>query len=188
MRYEKATVLALAGILIAVTGTGIHLDRESKHQPGQVVNDVASIYPDPMPAKTYMPAPARVPTTVHKKTVEKKPTKKKATTVVVTVKSHWNAPANTYFGPGYDPKYEVTRQCIVMRESNGHYNAHNSSGAGGAYQFMPDWTRTIQHWTKEYVPIWKMSRKAQDKAWWLAWDHGKNAQHWAGGRWHCPYT
>lgn len=93
---------------------------------------------------------------------------------------------NTYFGPGYDPKYEVTRQCLVVRESNDHRTAINSGGYSGYYQFGLTWTRTIQHWTKEYVPINQMSTKAQDKAWWLAWNHGAGQKHWSGGRWACP--
>lgn len=180
MRYAKATIIILILVLFlmalseAISGS----QDASLQEPGQIVTDVAT----PDPTLLALPSPIHA---AKKATVPKKRSAPKARVEIV---SRWKVPANTYFGPGYNPKYEVTRQCIVKRESEGDYSAHNASGASGGYQFMPDWTRTIQHWTKEYVPIYRMSRQAQDKAWWLAWDNGRNAHHWAGGRWHCPYT
>jgi hypothetical protein len=94
---------------------------------------------------------------------------------------------SAYKGPGYDPRFENYRRCVVKRESNGHYWSMNKQGYSGAYQFGLRWTKTIQHWTKEYVPIRWMSRYAQDKAFWLAFNHGKGAGHWAGGRWYCGF-
>lgn len=93
---------------------------------------------------------------------------------------------SAYKGPYYDARFESFRRCVVKRESEGRYGARNrSSGAAGAYQFMPSWLRTIQKWTGEYVPIYSMSRYAQDLAFWRAFNHGKGASNWAGGRWYC---
>ena len=93
---------------------------------------------------------------------------------------------SAYTGPYYDARYESFRRCVVQRESNGHYNARNSSSsASGAYQFLAAWTHTIQGWTGEHVAIWQMSRYAQDLAFWRALDHGRGASNWAGGGYHC---
>ncbi len=122
-------------------------------------------------------------------TVVKKKYKKK-TTAVTTARVRANLDRgilpSAYTGPYYDARYEAKRRCIVKRESEGRYGARNrSSGAAGAYQFMPSWTRTIQKWTGEKKPIYAMSRYAQDLAFWRAFNHGKGAHNWAGGRWHC---
>lgn len=122
-------------------------------------------------------------------TVVKKKYKKK-TTAVTTARVRANLDRgilpSAYTGPYYDARYEAKRRCIVKRESEGRYGARNrSSGAAGAYQFMPSWTRTIQKWTGEKKPIYAMSRYAQDLAFWKAFNHGKGARNWAGGRWHC---
>lgn len=94
--------------------------------------------------------------------------------------------ASAYRGRYYDPRFETFRKCVIKRESEGNYwSVEHSSHAGGAYQFMPSWTKTIQHWTGEYVPIWWMDRYAQDYAFWRALNHGKGIGNWAGGRWHC---
>ena len=93
---------------------------------------------------------------------------------------------SAYRGSYYDARYESFRRCVVKRESNGHYNARNSSSsAAGAYQFLRAWQPTIQHWTGEHVAIWQMSRYAQDMAFWRALDHGKGAHNWAGGGYSC---
>jgi hypothetical protein len=111
------------------------------------------------------------------------------TTLPKTLKTSWGwVHANTYFGKWFDPSAEVTRECVVARESMDHRDAYNSSGASGYYQFMLPWTHTIQQWTGEHVPIRDMSTQAQDLAWWRAWDFGKGASNWAGGRWSCPGT
>jgi len=93
---------------------------------------------------------------------------------------------NTYFGPGYDARFEPTRECVDRRESDDTRTEENAEGYSGFYQFGLPWTRTLQHWTHEYVAIRWMSVYAQDKAWWLAFDHGAGAGNWAGGRWPCP--
>lgn len=93
---------------------------------------------------------------------------------------------SAYTGPYYDARFESFRRCVVKRESEGRYGARNhGSGAAGAYQFMPSWVRTIQKWTGEHKPIYAMSRYAQDLAFWRAFNHGKGAGNWAGGRWYC---
>ena len=94
--------------------------------------------------------------------------------------------ASAYHGKYYDSRFESFRKCVLKRESEANYwSVEHSSQAGGGYQFMPAWTRTIQHWTGEYVPIWWMDRYAQDYAFWRALDHGKGISNWAGGRWYC---
>lgn len=93
---------------------------------------------------------------------------------------------SAYRGSYYDARYESFRRCVVNRESHGNYGARNpNSSASGAYQFLAAWTRTIQKWTGEYVPIYRMSRYAQDLAFWRAFDHGRGASNWAGGGYRC---
>lgn len=93
---------------------------------------------------------------------------------------------SAYRGPYYDARWESFRRCVVKRESNGHYDARNpTSSASGAYQFLRAWTATIQKWTGEHVPIYQMSRYAQDLAFWRALNHGKGARNWAGGGYSC---
>lgn len=36
--------------------------------------------------------------------------------------------------------------CVKQRESRGDYGAYNPSGAGGAYQMMPDTANTVAKW------------------------------------------
>lgn len=86
--------------------------------------------------------------------------------------------ASAYTGSWYDARFEGTRRCIVQRESRGNYSVMNSGGYSGAYQFGQAWTKTIQKWTGEYVPIRYMSRAAQDYAFWRAFNHGKGRSNW----------
>ena len=138
---------------------------------------------------TIVVKPAAAPVKAAKHVVKKKPAKKKhktVTTARVRANLDRGILPSAYTGPYYDARYESFRRCVVKRESEGRYGARNrSSGAAGAYQFMPAWTRTIQKWTGEHKPIYAMSRYAQDLAFWRAFNHGKGAHNWAGGRWHC---
>lgn len=128
-------------------------------QPAQVVSDAAHPV-RPAAARTATPA---------------------------TISSPWGpVHANTWFGRGYDPRFELTRECIAVRESDNTRTSINSGGYSGYYQFGLSWTRTIQNWTGEHVPIVQMSTQAQDEAFWIAFDHGRGASNWAGGRWSCP--
>ena len=94
--------------------------------------------------------------------------------------------ASAYKGKYYDARFESFRKCVVKRESMGNYwSVEHSSHAGGAYQFMPSWTKTIQKITGFHTPIWWMDRYAQDYAFWKVLNHGKGIGNWAGGRWYC---
>ena len=95
---------------------------------------------------------------------------------------------SAYRGAWYDPRWESFRLCVINRESHGNYAARNPySSASGAYQFLANWTSTIQGWTGEHVPIWQMSRWAQDYAWFRAMDHGKGLSAWRGGNYYCGF-
>ena len=94
---------------------------------------------------------------------------------------------SAYRGKYYDARYEAYRRCVVKRESEGEYYVVDPSGAAGAYQFMPAWTHTLQVWNHHFVPIQKMTRYEQDYAFWRAFDHGKGASAWSGGRWYCGF-
>lgn len=127
----------------------------------------------------------------HPKATPKKPVVKHA--VKKKTVHHYVSPhivgilPSAYKGSWYDARFEQYRMCVVKRESMGHYDAINSQGYSGAYQFGLSWTRTIQKWTGEHVPIRYMSRYAQDLAFWRAFNHGKGAGNWAGGRWYCGF-
>jgi hypothetical protein len=76
-----------------------------------------------------------------------------------------------WFGDFAIPKY------IVMCESGGNYNAKNpSSGAGGAYQFMPDTYRRLggKYGSPEKAPKWE-----QDKLAAKLWNNGSGSGNWA---------
>lgn len=151
--------------------------RDAFERPPRMVHTIVVAKPAAAPVKAAKP-------------VVKKPAKKKHKTYVTTARVRANLDRgilpSAYTGPYYDARYEAFRRCVVKRESEGRYGARNhSSGAAGAYQFMPSWTRTIQQWTGENKPIYAMSRYAQDLAFWRAFNHGKGASNWAGGRWHC---
>lgn len=134
-------------------------------------------------------APAVAPKAKPKPVVVKpKPKEKSTSKVIRTHRANLDRGIlpSAYKGPYYDARFESFRRCVVKRESEGRYGALNhGSGAAGAYQFMPSWTATIQKWTGERVPIYAMSRYAQDLAFWRAFNHGRGASNWAGGRWYC---
>lgn len=96
---------------------------------------------------------------------------------------------SVYRGKYYDARYERVRRCIVKRESMGHYGVVNrSSGAAGAYQFLPSTARVAKvrmgkSYLSNHANTW--SRADQDQAFWTLWNHGKGRGHWAGGRWSC---
>ena len=113
-----------------------------------------------------------------------------------------------YRGKYYRSAIESKRKCIVDRESEGHYDVVNPSGAyRGAYQVSASLARGAT-WMmlKEHKQL--MGKKAakqtlaklrakpmntwprywQDAAFHTVanWEHtGSGIAHWAGGRWHC---
>lgn len=102
------------------------------------------------------------------------------------IKTRWGRiPKNTYHGRFYVASALNFRNCVVARESMGVRTVINSQGYSGLYQFGLRWTRTIQKWTGERVAIRRMSYQAQDLAFWKAYNFGRGAGNWAGGRWHC---
>lgn len=102
------------------------------------------------------------------------------------IKTRWGKiPKNTYHGRFYVASALNFRNCVVARESMGVRTVINSQGYSGLYQFGLSWTRTIQKWTGERVAIRHMSYQAQDLAFWKAYNFGRGAGNWAGGRWHC---
>lgn len=154
--------------------------RETFDRPPRMTHTVIVVKPAAAPVKAAKPVVKKKHTT----TVKKK--HKTVTTARVRANLDRGILPSAYTGPYYDARYESFRRCVVKRESEGRYGARNhDSGAAGAYQFMPSWTRTIQKWTGEHKPIYAMSRYAQDLAFWRAFNHGKGAHNWAGGRWHC---
>jgi hypothetical protein len=113
-----------------------------------------------------------------------------------------------YRGKYYRAAVESKRLCIVNRESEGHYDVVNSSGAyRGAYQVSAQLARGAT-WMmlKEHkalmgeatakrvlahlrsIPMNQWPRYWQDAAFSTIanWEHtGSGVAHWAGGRWHC---
>jgi hypothetical protein len=116
--------------------------------------------------------------------------------------------ASLYKGKYYRAAIEPKRRCIAQRESEGHYDVVNPSGAyRGAYQVSASLARGAT-WMmlKEHKKL--MGEKAAKKVlaslrakpmntwprYWqdaafhtiINWDHTlSGAAHWAGGRWHC---
>ncbi|MEX0993759.1 MAG: transglycosylase family protein [Solirubrobacterales bacterium] len=75
-----------------------------------------------------------------------------------------------WFGDFAIPKY------IVMCESGGNYKAYNpSSGAGGAYQFMPETYKALggKYGSPQNAPKWEQDRLAAK-----LWDSGRGAGNW----------
>ena len=113
-----------------------------------------------------------------------------------------------YRGTYYRASVEKRRKCIVIRESEGLYNAINPTRKyRGAYQVSPElargatwmmlpehkallgWDRATQVLEKlRNSPMNTWPRYWQDAAFSTInnWKHtGGGAAHWAGGRWHC---
>ncbi len=113
-----------------------------------------------------------------------------------------------YRGKYYRSAIESKRKCIVDRESEGHYDVVNPSGAyRGAYQVSASlargatWMMLKEH--KQLMgaksakqtlaklrskPMNAWPRYWQDAAFHTVanWEHtGSGIAHWAGGRWHC---
>jgi hypothetical protein len=113
-----------------------------------------------------------------------------------------------YRGKYYRSAIEADRKCIVDRESEGHYDVVNPSGAyRGAYQVSAQlargatWMMLKEH--KQLMgskaakqtlaklrtkPMNTWPRYWQDAAFHTVanWEHtGSGIAHWAGGRWHC---
>jgi hypothetical protein len=113
-----------------------------------------------------------------------------------------------YRGKYYRSAIESKRKCIVDRESEGHYDVVNPSGAyRGAYQVSSSlargatWMMLKEH--KQLMgkqaakrtlaslrskPMNAWPRYWQDAAFHTVanWEHtGSGIAHWAGGRWHC---
>jgi hypothetical protein len=116
--------------------------------------------------------------------------------------------SSLYRGKYYRPAIESKRKCIVDRESEGHYDVVNPSGAyRGAYQVSASlargatWMMLKEH--KQLMgaksakqtlsklrakPMNTWPRYWQDAAFHTVanWEHtGSGIAHWAGGRWHC---
>lgn len=116
--------------------------------------------------------------------------------------------SSLYRGKFYRPAIESKRKCIVDRESEGHYDVVNPSGAyRGAYQVSASlargatWMMLKEH--KQLMgskaakqtlaklranPMNTWPRYWQDAAFHTVanWEHtGSGIAHWAGGRWHC---
>lgn len=113
-----------------------------------------------------------------------------------------------YRGKYYRPAIEQRRLCIVRRESEGHYDVVNPSGAyRGAYQVSATLARGAT-WMMldEHVQLMGESnakrvlaqlRKTPFNKWPRYWQDamfstvanwertGSGIRHWAGGRWHC---
>ena len=113
-----------------------------------------------------------------------------------------------YRGKYYRSAIESKRKCIVDRESEGHYDVVNPSGAyRGAYQVSASlargatWMMLKEHKqlmgkqaakrtlaTLRAKPMNTWPRYWQDAAFHTVanWEHtGSGIAHWAGGRWHC---
>lgn len=116
--------------------------------------------------------------------------------------------SSLYRGKYFRSSTEVRRLCIVKRESEGHYDVVNPSGAyRGAYQVSAalargaTWMMLKEH--KQLMgekaakkvladlrskPMNTWPRYWQDAAFHTVanWKHtGSGIMHWAGGRWHC---
>jgi hypothetical protein len=113
-----------------------------------------------------------------------------------------------YRGTFYRSTIEAKRKCIVDRESEGHYDVVNPSGAyRGAYQVSAQlargatWMMLKEHkklmgskTAKQTLaqlrtkPMNTWPRYWQDAAFHTVanWEHtGSGIAHWGGGRWHC---
>lgn len=113
-----------------------------------------------------------------------------------------------YRGKYYRASVEQRRKCIVIRESEGRYNAINPTRKyRGAYQVSPElargvtWMMLKEHKTllgeERAKRILEKLRKSPMNTWpryWQDaafstihnWEHtSAGAAHWAGGRWHC---
>ena len=134
--------------------------------------------------------------------------------VVIPVVASKSAPIQSgvrdsiYTGEFFDPTYESKRQCIVRRESNGHYFSTNRAGGYyGAYQMTKPlaigaaWMMR-KELRKMYgfdngtrisaelraTPANKWHRFYQDMAFWTVagWKgQGSGLKHWRGGRFSC---
>ncbi len=116
--------------------------------------------------------------------------------------------ASLYKGTYYRAAIEPKRRCIVDRESEGHYDVVNPSGAyRGAYQVSASlargatWMMLKEHKrlmgekaAKKVLsslrakPMNTWPRYWQDAAFHTVanWEHtGSGIAHWGGGRWHC---
>jgi hypothetical protein len=116
--------------------------------------------------------------------------------------------SSLYRGKYYRSAIEAKRKCIVDRESEGHYDVVNPSGAyRGAYQVSASlargatWMMLKEHkqlmgakTAKQTLaklrakPMNAWPRYWQDAAFHTVanWEHtGSGIAHWAGGRWHC---
>ncbi len=116
--------------------------------------------------------------------------------------------SSLYRGKYYRSAIEAKRKCIVDRESEGHYDVVNPSGAyRGAYQVSASlargatWMMLKEH--KQLMgtkaakqtlaklrakPMNTWPRYWQDAAFHTVanWEHtGSGIAHWGGGRWHC---
>jgi hypothetical protein len=113
-----------------------------------------------------------------------------------------------YRGKYYRKGVESVRLCIVRRESEGHYDVVNPSGAyRGAYQVSRQladgatWMMLKEHKalmgeanakrvlsTLRKTPLNRWPRYWQDALFSTVanWDGtGSGLRHWSGGRWHC---
>ena len=97
-----------------------------------------------------------------------------------------------YTGPMYHARWELTRRCIVWRESNGNYRVRNKEGAAGAYQFMPEWQRRLAKMignvklAHKQIQTWP--KYWQDKAFWYLWKNGKGKWNWTLPRRSCGFS
>lgn len=172
----RHTILAAALAVVTLTGLSTIPASEGAPAPASVVKNSGPMAHPHFVAPHPRPKPRIAP--------RKKVTKKKVTYVGPRISG---IQPSAYRGPYYDARFEAYRRCVVKRESEGQYYAVDPSGAAGAYQFMPPWTKTLQSWTGHHVPIQQMTRYEQDYAFWRAFDHGKGASAWAGGRWYCGF-
>lgn len=132
------------------------------------------------------PLPPKVVKAPKKRAVPVTPAQKNIKGAPPFIKTRWGKiPKNTYYGKYYDARALTKRNCIVARESMGVRTVINSQGYSGLYQFGLPFTRSLQKFTGEKVPIRYMSYQAQDMSFWKVYNFGKGAKHWAGGRWHC---
>jgi hypothetical protein len=97
---------------------------------------------------------------------------------------------SAYIGRHYSPRHEATRRCIVRRESGGNYRIASPGGRyQGAYQFNPALARAtaLKMGRRDLAgtPMRRWSRFDQDKAFWIVWNHGRGAGHWASTRHSC---
>jgi hypothetical protein len=97
-----------------------------------------------------------------------------------------------YTGPGYYPRWELIRRCIVWRESNGDYTVRNKEGAAGAYQMTPYWqkrmAKAIGNIKLAHKQIQTWPKYWQDKAFWTLWKNGKGMWNWTLQRRSCGFS